>query len=98
MRIEPRPCPICGKPIPVRVTDTRFHYEHRATCLSRQCVREQRSRSAAANEAEKRLYMPRGGQEWLAETRFADDPAAAAALEHGTVGLPLTHVPREAMT
>lgn len=98
MRIKPRPCPICGRPIPVRVTDTRFHYEHRATCLSRPCVREQRSRSAAENEAEKRIYMPRGGQEWPNSVHFRDDPAAASALEYGTAHPPATHVPREAMT
>lgn len=98
MRIKPRPCPICGTLIPVRVTDTRFHYEHRATCGAKGCVRESRSRSAAENEAEKRIWLPRGGQEWPSNVRFPDDPAAAAALEYGAVGLPVTHVPREAMT
>lgn len=97
MRIKPRPCPICGRPIPVRVTDTCFHYEHRATCLARACVREQRSRSAAEIEAEKRIYLPLAGSEWPPEARFHDDPAATAP-ECGTVGLPLTHVPRKAMT
>lgn len=98
MRIKPRPCPICGKPIPVRGTDDSYQYAHRVTCLSRQCVREQRSRSAAEIEAEKRLYMPRGDQEWPNSIRFRDDPASRQALEYGTVGLPMTHVPREAMT
>lgn len=98
MRIKPRPCPICGKPIPVRVTDDPFHYAHRATCGDRACVRESRSRSAAENEAEKRIWLPLDGQKWPAEMQFADDPAAAAALEYGTVRPPVTHVPREAMT
>lgn len=98
MRIKPRPCPICGRPIPVRATDTRFHYEHRATCLARACVREQRSRSAAENEAAKRIYLPRGGREWPAEARFYDDPASVLAFECGTVRAPATHVEREAMT